>query len=58
MGQGLQIPVESQMLRRLGNSNYKVGTAEMQGRRVQMEDAHLVVPALSERHPEVHHIPH
>jgi len=53
MGQVLPHPVQSQLLQRRGNKLYRVGTASMHGYRVSMEDAHVVIPSLSARFPEV-----
>jgi len=52
MGQVLPHPVQSQLLQRRGNKLYRAGTASMHGFRISMEDAHVVIPSLSETHPE------
>lgn len=53
MGAVLGKPISSQLLQRKGNKNFKVGSAEMQGYRMTMEDTHCVAPSLSEKWPEV-----
>lgn len=53
MGQALPHPVQSQLLQRVGNKLYRVGAASMHGYRMSMEDAHIVVPSLNQRFPEV-----
>jgi len=52
MGQVLSHPISSQNLQRRGNRNFRVGAASMHGFRMSMEDAHVVAPSISERHPE------
>jgi len=53
MGQVLPHPVQSQLLQRRGNKLYRVGAGSMHGYRVSMEDAHVVIPSLNQRYPEV-----
>lgn len=53
MGQVLSQPIQSQLLQRRGNANFKCGSAEMHGFRMNMEDCHTIAPSLSEKRPEV-----
>lgn len=53
MGQVLSQPIQSQLLQRRGNKNYKCGSSEMHGFRMSMEDAHTIAPCLSEKFPDV-----
>jgi hypothetical protein len=53
MGHFLSHPVMSKGLNRHGNSLMRVGCAEMQGYRVNMEDAHTIALSLSSKHPQV-----
>lgn len=39
MGQILPVPIRSKLLRRVGDADMRIGSAEMQGYRVNMEDA-------------------
>lgn len=53
MGQVLTQPIQSQLLQRRGNEQFKVGFAEMHGFRMSMEDCHTIAPKLSERHKSI-----
>lgn len=52
MGAVLTKPVTSQLLQRRGNKNFKVGSSEMQGYRMAMEDKHCIAVELSEKFPD------
>lgn len=53
MGAVLSQPITSQLLQRRGNKNFMVGSSEMQGYRMAMEDTHCIAPKLSDKHPNV-----
>jgi len=55
MGHILSAPVRSQLLSRCGNDLYRVGVAQMQGWRREMEDAHAVQLSLK-NHPNVTYV--
>jgi serine/threonine protein phosphatase PrpC len=50
MGSILCAPVRNQLLTRVGNDDFRIGCSQMQGFRVEMEDAHSICLAL-EGHP-------
>jgi len=52
MGQVLSAPVSSKYLERKGNKYMRVGSCEMQGYRVNMEDTHTLQLSLGDKHPE------
>jgi len=52
MGQVLSAPVSSKFLKRRGNKYMRVGSCEMQGYRVNMEDTHTLQLSLGDKHPE------
>jgi len=52
MGAVLCAPVRSQLLSRVGDKRFRVGAAQMQGFRTEMEDAHCICLNL-EGHPNV-----
>lgn len=52
MGSVLSAPVLSKGIVRAGNKHYRVGGAEMQGFRMEMEDAHSVMLQLSDTHAD------
>ena len=51
MGVTLSAPIRSKWLQRRGDGNYMVATADMQGFRVEMEDALTAALSLSSKHP-------
>jgi serine/threonine protein phosphatase PrpC len=53
MGHLLSHPVCSKLLRRVGSSSYRCGAAEMQGYRINMEDAHSIQLKLNDKHPNL-----
>jgi len=42
MGSTLSAPIESKIVQRLGTVDYRVSAVDMQGLRLEMEDAHCV----------------
>mmetsp|Transcript_23741 Transcript_23741/g.33199 ORF Transcript_23741/g.33199 Transcript_23741/m.33199 type:complete len:388 (-) Transcript_23741:491-1654(-) len=52
MGVTLSAPIRSKWLQRRGDKDYMVGSADMQGFRVEMEDALTAKLQLSEKHPK------
>lgn len=51
MGVTLSAPIRSKWLHRRGNKDYMVASADMQGFRVEMEDALTAALTLSKKHP-------
>lgn len=53
MGAVLTTPISSQLLQRKGNKNFMVGSSEMQGYRMNMEDTHCIATSVSPKYPNV-----
>lgn len=53
MGTVLSQPIQSQLLQRRGNKTFKIGSSEMHGFRMNMEDCHTIAPVLSAKHPDI-----